>query len=91
MQIIIDIPEEEYKCVQITGCIGNKTCISNAIYNGTPIPDNVTNGKEVLIKYCLEHSEEEIYELLKQIFDASMSWTDSRGFIIEWLEKGDKE
>lgn len=38
MKIVIDIPEEEYKCVQITGCIGNKTCISNAIYNGTPIP-----------------------------------------------------
>ena len=38
MQIVIDIPEEEYKCVQITGCIGNKTCISNAIYNGIPIP-----------------------------------------------------
>lgn len=38
MQIVIDIPEEEYKCVQITGCIGNKTCISNAIFNGIPIP-----------------------------------------------------
>ena len=38
MQIVIDISEEEYKCVQITGCIGNKTCISNAIYDGTPLP-----------------------------------------------------
>ena len=38
MQIVIDIPEEEYRCVQITGCIGNKTCISNAIYNGTSLP-----------------------------------------------------
>ena len=50
--------------------------------------DNPKNGKEVLIKYCLDHSGEEIYNFLKQIFDASMSWTDSRGFIIEWLEKG---
>ena len=38
MKLVIDIPEEEYKCVQITGCIVNKTWISNAIYNGTPLP-----------------------------------------------------
>jgi hypothetical protein len=38
MQIVIDIPEEEYKCVQITGCIGNETCVSNAIYSGIPLP-----------------------------------------------------
>ena len=38
MKILIDIPEEEYKCVQITGNIGNKTCISNAIYNGILLP-----------------------------------------------------
>lgn len=38
IELVIKIPEEEYKCVQITGCIGNKTCISNAIYNGTPLP-----------------------------------------------------
>ena len=37
MKILIDIPEEEYECVQITGCLGNKTCVSNAIYNGTPL------------------------------------------------------
>ena len=44
-------------------------------------------GKEILIKYCQEHSGEEIYNFLRQLFDESMSWTDSRGFIIEWLEK----
>ena len=38
MQIVIGIPEEEYRCVQITGCIGNSTCISNAIYNGILLP-----------------------------------------------------
>ena len=37
IELVIKIPEEEYKCVQITGCIGNKTCISNAIYNATPL------------------------------------------------------
>ena len=38
MKIIIDIPEEEYKCVQITGHIGNATHVSNAIFKGTPLP-----------------------------------------------------
>lgn len=52
------------------------------------ISDNPKNGKEVLIKYCLEHSGEEIYNLLKQLFHVSMNWTDSSGFIIEWLENG---
>ena len=37
MQMVINIPEEEYKCVQITGHIGNTTQVSNAILNGTPL------------------------------------------------------
>ena len=47
-------------------------------------------GKEILSKYCQEHSGEEIYNFLRRLFDESMSWTDSRGFIIEWLDEGDK-
>ena len=57
MQIVIDIPEEEYKCVQITGCIGNKTCISNAIYNGTPLPKGhgrLIDADELLDNTCLD-------------------------------------
>lgn len=38
MKLVIDIPEEEYKCVQITGHIGNATQVSNAIFTGTPFP-----------------------------------------------------
>ena len=47
MKIVIDIPEEEYKCVQITGCIGNETCIANAIYNGTPLPKG--HGRMIIL------------------------------------------
>ena len=36
----------------------------------------------------VRNSGEEIYDLLKRVFDASKSWTDTRGFIIEWLENG---
>ena len=91
MKLIIDIPEVVKHKVYAYGLSlspSDKEQLIKAILNGTPIPDNATNGKEVLIKYCLEHSGEEIYDLLKRVFDASMSWTDSRGFIIEWLEKG---
>lgn len=38
MKLVIDIPEEEYKCVQITGHIGNAAQISNAIFTGKPLP-----------------------------------------------------
>ena len=51
IELVIKIPEEEYKCVQITGCIGNKTCISNAIYNGTPLPKGhgrILDEKDIL-------------------------------------------
>ena len=48
-------------------------------------------GKEILAKYCQEHSGEEIYNFLRRLFDESMNWTDSRGFVIEWLEEGDKD
>ena len=47
-------------------------------------------GKEILIKYCQEHSGEEIYDFIKRLFDASLEWTDSRLFIIDWLNEEQK-
>ena len=99
MKLIIDIPEKVNEHIRAQVGHGyypfidtdESHLIGKAILNGIPISDNTTNGKEVLIKYCLEHNGEEIYDLLKQIFDASTSWTNSRGFIIEWLEKGGKK
>lgn len=44
-------------------------------------------GKEILIDYCQKHTAEEVYNFLKRLFDESMNWTDSRGFIIQWLEE----
>ena len=91
MKLIIDIPEEIYKASQIVDVKYEDTIQIplEVIANGIPIPDNATKGKEVLIKYCLEHSGEEIYNLLRRLFDDSMNWTDSRGFIIEWLERSE--
>lgn len=90
MKLIIDIPEYLYEAIleypNVSGL--NVSQLESSILHGTPIPDNATNGKEAIIRYCLYHNGEEIYNFLKQIFNASMSWTDSRGFIIEWLENG---
>lgn len=43
-------------------------------------------GKEILIKYCQEHDGEEIYNFLDCLRNESMNYTDSRRFIIEWLD-----
>ena len=42
-------------------------------------------GKDILIEYAKEHNAEEIYDFLKNLFDESTGWTDSRLYIIEWL------
>lgn len=42
-------------------------------------------GKEFLSIYCQEKDGEEIYNFLKRLLDESLSWTDSRLFIIDWL------
>ena len=69
-----------------------RVCVDCDLYNGKyiEIPDNATNGKYTLINYCLKHNGEEIYEFIKRLFDESLGWTDSRSFIVDWLEKGDK-
>ena len=51
-----------------------------------PKLDGKMTGKEKLIQFCQEHTAEEIYEYIKKLFDYSLSWTDSRAFIIGWLE-----
>lgn len=44
-------------------------------------------GKEYLSQYCQDHNGEEAYEFLKNLFNRSLGYTDSRLFIIEWLDK----
>ena len=43
MQIVIDIPEEEYEVIVNSEDCGLHT-LTRAIAKGTPIPDNATNG-----------------------------------------------
>ena len=54
MQIVIDIPEDTHERITrpdrlFTDDDINKVCW--AVYNGTPIPDNATNGKVVQMMF----------------------------------------
>ena len=44
MKLIIDIPEEEWLFIKAKIAIEDDSYIDRAIANGTPIPDNATNG-----------------------------------------------
>lgn len=59
IELVIKIPEEEYKCVQLTGHIGNTTAVSNALLNGTPLPEHhgdLVDRNELLKQYGLENA-----------------------------------
>ena len=68
MKLIIDIPEREYKVICENNYVAVCACpnlLSNAIKNGTPIPDNATNGdvEKALFPDCDETGVQ--YELTK--------------------------
>ena len=44
MQIVIDIDEKTYGCVKYGIDFDDTQVLRRAILNGTPIPDNATNG-----------------------------------------------
>ena len=44
MQIVIDIPEEHYRTLQEAMKNHMESLVGKIILNGTPIPDNATNG-----------------------------------------------
>ena len=44
MKLIIDVPEEHYRALQDAMKNHMESLIGKIILNGTPIPDNATNG-----------------------------------------------
>ena len=61
MKLIIDIPDKAYKDEKMAlhfGCYS--TVLHDALYNGTPIPDNATNGD--VIKAIFDTTEEHFYD-----------------------------
>ena len=53
MQIVVDIPEEDYKEVLKDTYSGTpfENRIFTTIANGTPIPDNATNGEVIKVMF----------------------------------------
>ena len=54
MKLIVDIPEREYKVICENNYVAVCACpnlLSNTIKNGTPIPDNATNGDVIKAFY----------------------------------------
>jgi len=70
MKIVIDISEEEYKCVQITGHIGNATQVSNAIFTGTPLPEMHEKSIKHLISKIRDYAKHYPQEYSDKIYDA---------------------
>ena len=61
MKLIIDIPKELKSAVYRCGLFLNpteKTSLIDAINNGTPIPDNATNGEVIKALFPNEHDFE---------------------------------
>ena len=61
MQLVIEISREQYECVRLTGHIGNTTAVSNAILNGTPLPEHhgrLIDVDELLDDIGLEDNDE---------------------------------
>jgi len=51
MQIVINIPKDRYKHICEEQWLPNRLYYEKAIANGTPIPDNATNGDIVQMMF----------------------------------------
>lgn len=84
MEIVIDIPEEEYKCVQITGHIGNTTQVSNAIIDGTPLPKGhgrlIDADKTLAVAWQEFYKHEEEWEEKDEEYLPLHRFYDQNGF-----------
>ena len=82
MKVIIDIPEDRYKEIMTykEGCV-KLGYFETIIANGTPIPDNATNGDVISsifnidIKDKLVHDDINAYEIT---VDLGTNWTTLR-------------
>ena len=67
MKLIIDIDEDTYKDIIKNGFIYDEDneAVTHVIKNGTPIPDNPTNGD--VIKAMFPYIESETYGLITSV------------------------
>lgn len=77
MQIVIDIPKEEYESIKASV---NKSSSDYRILNGTPLPENPTNGD--MIKTIFLNMIDSCWERKKYLSDVCGDYT-----AIEYTEK----
>lgn len=66
MQIVIDIPEEHYRTLQDAMKNHMESLVGKIILNGTPIPDNATNGD--VIKAIFPNIQISDSEVMKNVY-----------------------
>lgn len=96
MQIVIEISEDDYKEVKEDTYSGTpfENRVFSAITNGTPIPDNATNGD--VIKAMFDVIEEHFYDEDRMVDVYGLDRTDDPStFYADWwnapYQKGGKE
>ena len=80
MKLIIDIPEREYKVICENNYVAVCACpnlLSNAIKNGTPIPDNATNGQVIQTLFKPNRVERTADDVIVENYDFSKEWWNS--------------
>ena len=85
MKLIIDIPEEAYKTGTLGlyfGCYSMK--LHDTILNGTPIPDNATNGDVLKIMF-MPNRITRTDDVVNIDYDFTPEWWNAP------YQKGDKE
>ena len=74
MRLIIDIPDKAYENIK-GGLWCGDNITSNAIENGTPIPDNATNGDVIKAMFPdLEYKEGVRFAIIVTPVDAIGIW-----------------
>ena len=88
MKLIIDIPEDTHEWITrpdrlFTDNDINKVCW--AVYNGTPIPDNATNGQVIQTLFKPNRVERTDDDIIVENYDFNEEWWNSP------YQKGGKE
>jgi hypothetical protein len=93
IELVIKIPKDTYVHLLNGGNIGASLMIENALKNGTPLPDNATNGD--VIKTIFDVTEEHFYDEDRMVDVYGLDRTDDPStFYADWwnspYQKGGK-
>lgn len=85
MKMIIDIDKDEYEFLKTCPYPNNIFNVTSAITNGTPIPDDVTNGQVIQTLFKPNRVERTDDDVIVENYDFNEDWW------ISPYQKGGKE